>query len=114
MQSTQSNFVQGSLQQTGNTLDVAIQGQGFFQVRDPSGTIYYSRAGNFSRNSQGQIVMGSANIGRLVEPAVTLPNDATNITISSAGVISYQAPGSQTLQQAGTLQLANFINPRAC
>jgi flagellar basal-body rod protein FlgG len=112
VQSTQSNFTQGSLQQTGNQLDLAIQGQGFFQIRDPSGNIYYSRAGNFSRNANGQIVMGSANIGRLLEPAITIPQDATNVSISSAGVVSYQTATSQTLSQAGTIQLANFINPQ--
>jgi flagellar basal-body rod protein FlgG len=112
VQSTQSNFLQGSLQQTGNQLDVAIQGQGFFQIKDPSGTVLYSRAGNFSRNASGQIVMGSANIGRLLEPAITIPNEATAVSISSAGVVSYQVPTSQTLQQAGTIQMANFINPQ--
>ena len=112
LQSTQNNFTQGSLQQTGNALDAAIQGQGFFQIKDPSGTIYYTRAGNFSQNATGQIVMTSANVGRLLEPAITIPQDATNISISTAGVISYQAPGQQTLSQAGTIQLANFINPQ--
>jgi flagellar basal-body rod protein FlgG len=112
LQSTQNNFTQGSLQQTGNSLDVAIEGQGFFQIKDPSGTIYYSRAGNFSKNSTGALVMGSANIGRLLEPQIQIPADATNITISTAGVVSYQVPGNQTLQQAGTIQLANFINPQ--
>ncbi|MGO9115618.1 MAG: flagellar basal-body rod protein FlgG [Thermoguttaceae bacterium] len=113
LQSTQSNFTQGSLQQTGSQLDVAIQGQGFFQIRDPaSGTILYSRAGNFSRNANGQIVMGSANIGRLLEPNITIPNDATSISVSTAGVVSYQTSTSQALQQAGTIQLANFINPQ--
>ncbi len=113
VQSTQSNFTQGSLQQTGNALDVAIQGNGFFQVRDPSGTIYYTRAGNFSQNANGAVVVGSANIGRLLEPSVTIPNDATNIThqrrrASSPG----ERPGSQNLQQGPTIQLANFINPQ--
>ncbi len=112
LQSTQNNFTQGSLQQTGNALDVAIQGQGFFQIKDPSGTIYYSRAGNFSQNAQGQLVMGSANVGRLVQPTITIPADATNISVSTAGVVSYQVPGNQTSQQAGTIELANFINPQ--
>ena len=112
VQSTENNFTQGSLLQTGNSLDVAIQGQGFFQIKDPSGTIYYSRAGNFSRNATGQIVMTSANIGRALEPAITIPADATNISITSAGVVSYQVPGQQALTQAGTIQLANFINPQ--
>jgi len=112
LQSTQNNFTQGSLSQTGNSLDVAIQGQGFFQIKDPSGTIYYTRAGNFSQNATGQIVLTSANIGRALEPAITLPADATNISISAAGLVTYQVQGNQTQQQAGTFQLANFINPQ--
>ena len=74
VQSTQSNFTQGSLQQTGNNLDVAIQGQGL--LPDQGSVGHHSitrRAGNFSRNANGQIVMGSANIGRLLEPAITIP-----------------------------------------
>ena len=112
VQSTQSNFVQGSLQQTGNELDVAIQGDGFFQVKDPSGTIYYTRAGNFTKDATGNVVIGSANIGRLLEPTVTIPQDATNIGISATGQFSWRVPGSQTLQQGPTMQLANFINPQ--
>src|SRR5580704_1570713 len=81
VQSTQSNFTQGSLQQTGNALDLAIQGGGFFQVKDPSGTVYYTRAGNFTKDATGNVVIGSANIGRLLEPTVTIPQDATNIGI---------------------------------
>jgi flagellar basal-body rod protein FlgG len=112
VQSTQSNFIQGSLQQTGNELDVAIQGPGFFQVKDPSGTIYYSRAGNFTKNANGNVVVGSANIGRLLEPSVTIPNDATNISISAEGQFAWRVPGSQTLQQGPTIQLATFVNPQ--
>jgi flagellar basal-body rod protein FlgG len=112
LQSTQSNFQQGTLQQTGNQLDVAIQGSGFFKIHDPTGTIYYTRAGNFSQNANGNIVMGSANIGRLLEPAITIPNDATAITISSSGIVSVQQPGSQQLNQIGQIELANFINPQ--
>lgn len=111
VQSTQSNFTQGSLQQTGNALDVAVQGNGFFQVKDPSGTIYYTRAGNFSMNANGAVVVGSANIGRLLEPSVTIPAEATNITISAAGQFSWRVPGSQNMVQGPTVQLANFINP---
>ena len=91
---------------------MAIQGNGLFQVRDPSGTIYYSRAGNFTQNANGAVVVGSANIGRLLEPSVTIPQDATNITISAAGQFSSRVPGSQNLQQGPTIQLANFINPQ--
>jgi flagellar basal-body rod protein FlgG len=112
VQSTQSNMMQGSLKQTTNPLDVAIQGSGFFQIKDPSGTIYYSRAGNFSKNANGDIVVGSANIGRLLEPQVTIPQDATDISISVGGQFSWRVPGTQTLQQGPTIQLANFINPQ--
>jgi flagellar basal-body rod protein FlgG len=112
VQSTQLNMSQGSLQITNNQLDVAIQGQGLFQVKDPSGTIYYTRAGNFSKNASGQIVMGSANIGRLLQPEITIPADATNVTITSNGQFQYQTSTSQTLQTAGQIQLANFINPQ--
>jgi flagellar basal-body rod protein FlgG len=111
MQSTQGNFTQGSFQTTGNPLDVAIVGQGFFQIKDPSGTIYYSRAGNFSQNASGNIVVGSANIGRLLEPAITIPSDATQIVISAAGAVSVQQPNNQQLTQVGQIELANFINP---
>jgi len=112
VQSTQMNFAQGSLQQTGNQLDVAIQGQGLFQIKDPSGTIYYTRAGNFSKNAAGQLVVGSANIGRLVQPEITIPQDATNVSITSDGKVLYQTSTSATQQQAGQIQLANFINPQ--
>jgi flagellar basal-body rod protein FlgG len=97
---------------TGRPLDLAIEGRGFFQVLDPSSNTYvYSRAGQFTLNSCGQIVVRSAKIGRLLEPAITLPNDATDISISADGVVSYRSPGQQTLAQAGTIQLASFVNP---
>jgi flagellar basal-body rod protein FlgG len=110
--STQCNFQQGSFQQTGNQLDISIEGAGFFKVRDPSGTIYYTRAGNFSKNANGALVVGSANVGRLIEPAINIPNDATSITISSSGIVSVQQPSSQSLTQVGQLELANFVNPQ--
>ncbi|MEJ5342734.1 MAG: flagellar hook-basal body complex protein, partial [Thermogutta sp.] len=75
----QSEFRQGAFQQTSNPLDVAIEGAGFFQVLDPSGQIYYTRAGNFSINANGNLVLGSAHTGRLLEPPIVIPNDATAI-----------------------------------
>ena len=109
--SIQTNFVQGAFQQTGNSLDIAIEGRGFFQAIDPSGETVYTRAGNFSINANGQLVIGSANTGRVIEPAVTIPPDATGISISSEGIVSVQQPGTATLQQVGQMQLAQFINP---
>ena len=112
VQSTQSNFTQGSLQQTGNSSTWRSKDKGFSRSRIRRARFFTRRAGNFSQNANGQIVMGSANIGRLLEPAITHSQDATNISISTAGVVSYQVPSSQTQQQAGTIQLANFINPQ--
>jgi flagellar basal-body rod protein FlgG len=88
-----------------------IEGEGFFQVTDPSGDTLYTRAGNFSRNANGQIVMGSANVGRLLQPPITIPEDATEIVISAEGIVSVRQPGSPNLSQVGTIELANFINP---
>lgn len=112
VQSIQTNFVQGAVQQTNNPFDVTIEGKGFFQVTDPStGTQVYTRAGNFSVNAQQQLVLGSAQTGRLIEPSITIPQDATSISISSDGRVLITQPGQTQQQQAGQLQLAMFINP---
>ena len=110
--SVQADFRQGSFRQTGNELDVVIEGRGFFQVLDPGGTTYYTRAGNFSKNSNGNLVMGSANIGRMLQPPITIPEDATGISISAEGVVSVRQPGNQQMSQVGTIELASFINPQ--
>ena len=73
VQSVQNDYTQGTLQQTGNQLNVAIQGQGFFQVLDPNGTTYYTRAGNFSTNTNGNLVLADSNVGRLIQPTITIP-----------------------------------------
>ncbi|MBN2476194.1 MAG: flagellar basal-body rod protein FlgG [Pirellulales bacterium] len=109
--SIQGDFEQGPFLLTGEQLDVAIQGAGFFQVADPNGDIYYTRAGNFSLNANGDIVMGSAGIGRLLEPPITLPTDATDISISPEGVVSVRVPGDTSLSQVGQIELAHFVNP---
>ena len=105
---TEKVFTQGNLVQTDNALDVAIQGQGFFQVLRPDGSLGYSRAGNFQTDAQGQLVTPN---GYLVEPAITIPEDAQSITIGADGVITVMQPGQPAPTQVGTLQLANFINP---
>jgi flagellar basal-body rod protein FlgG len=111
VQSTQTNFTQGAFQQTNGQLDVAIEGKGFFIVQDgASGQQAYTRAGNFSTNANGQLVLGSAQDGRLVEPGITIPPDATNIVIGSDGTVMVQQFGQQQLQQAGQLQTATFVN----
>jgi flagellar basal-body rod protein FlgG len=112
VQSTQSNFQQGAFQETTEPLDVAIEGQGFFQVQDPSsGQILYTRSGNFSLNSNYQMVMGSAQTGRLVDPPITFPPDATGISITADGQVTYISPQSPQAQTVGQLQLAMFPNP---
>ncbi len=111
VQSTQTNFVQGSFEQTGAELDLAIQGPGFFQVMDPNGETVYTRAGNFSKNSNGDIVMGSAGIGRLLEPPINIPQDATYIVVSPEGIVSVRQPGNNQLSQVGQIELAYFVNP---
>ncbi len=99
---------QGDFNQTGNQLDVAIQGAGFFQVTRPDGTTAYTRSGSFHLNNQGQMM--SAN-GETLTPAITIPSNATSVTISQYGIVSAQLPGQTTSSQLGQLQLATFPNP---
>ena len=109
--SVQQNFSQGAFQQTGRKLDVAIEGVGFMQVADPDGTILYTRAGNLSQNANGALVVGSAATGRLVEPPITIPQNATDISIDSSGQVFVRQPGQAQLTNVGQMQLAFFINP---
>ena len=102
------NFSQGNLQQTGNHLDLAIKGNGFFQLQLPDGTTGYSRDGSFQVNAQGQMVSSS---GYLLQPAITIPAQAQSVTISNDGIVSVTLPGQSAPQQVGQMQLANFINP---
>ena len=112
VQSTQTNFQQGAFSTTNRQLDVAIEGNGFFQVIEPTtGQFVYTRAGNFSINSNGQIVVGSAETGRVLQPSITIPPDTMNISISSQGIVAVQQPGNPQFTQVGQLTLAYFINP---
>ena len=86
VQSTQADFAQGAFEQTNRPLDWAINGDGFFQVTDPSGQIYYSRAGNFGVNANGNIVLSSASDGRLLDPAINIPQDTVGIVVSPEGI----------------------------
>jgi flagellar basal-body rod protein FlgG len=99
--------IQGSLTNTGNTLDIAVNGRGWFQITMPSGTIAYTRDGAFNTNGQGQLVTTD---GYLVSPAITIPPTATNVAVSQTGVVTATVPGSVTPQQLGQLTLANFVN----
>ena len=105
---TEKDYSQGSLTQTGNPLDVAVQGQGFFQIQMPDGTLGYTRDGTFQTNAQGQLVTSS---GYLVQPGITIPQGAQSVTIGSDGTVSVTLAGQSTATQIGQLQLANFINP---
>lgn len=106
--STESIFTQGNLQQTGNSRDVAIQGEGFFQVLMPDGTTAYTRDGAFQSDINGQFVTSS---GYVVQPAITIPPNTLSITIARDGTVSALVPGSATPIQVGNVQLASFINP---
>jgi flagellar basal-body rod protein FlgG len=109
--SIQTDFRQGAFLETGNPLDVAIVGEGFFQVQDTDGTTVYTRAGNFSINANGQLVVGSASVGRLVQGGdITFPEGARDFSISSEGKVQYMIDGSTDPQDAGQIELANFIN----
>jgi len=105
---TEKIFSQGNLVQTQNALDVAVQGQGFFQVLRPDGGLGYSRAGNFQTDAQGQLVTSN---GYQIQPAITIPEDAQSITIGTDGVVSVVQPGQAAPTQVGAIQLADFINP---
>jgi len=105
---TQKIFAQGNFQQTDNPLDLVIEGDGFFQLGRPDGTIGFTRSGSFKRDSQGQIVNAD---GLVLQPAITIPTDATNISISSEGQISVTTAASSAPQQLGQIELARFANP---
>ncbi|MCG3179013.1 MAG: Flagellar basal-body rod protein FlgG [Phycisphaerae bacterium] len=110
---TQAMFEQGNLDQTGRELDMAIQGNGFFQVKifDDFGTgVGYTRSGNFFVNSDGNLVLGNAE-GFALEPPISIPSDHTKIDIGSDGRVFVTTPSSITPEEVGQIQLARFINP---
>jgi flagellar basal-body rod protein FlgG len=108
---TQTNYEQGSLEPTNKPLDMAIEGNGFFQIVDPNGDFLYTRSGNFGINPNGQLVLGSAYNGYLEASGITIPPEATGIVISTDGQVQIQTQDSPTLQNVGQIQLAKFINP---
>jgi flagellar basal-body rod protein FlgG len=113
MSNTELDLTQGSLQQTTNPLDLGIQGSGFFAVKilDSLGGTGYTRAGNFTINNAGNLVLGLGNGYQLVPP-VTLPTNATNVSINTDGTVQYVKAGSQTKTTAGQIKLAMFPNPQ--
>mgnify|MGYP000533573183 FL=1 len=107
--STQKLFTQGGLVSTDNSLDLAIDGSGFFQALLPDGRVGYTRAGAFSRNADGLLTTTS---GYVVQPQIEIPDDATNINIAANGEVSVTVPGNDFAQDVGQMSLVNFGNPR--
>jgi flagellar basal-body rod protein FlgG len=105
---TEKNYTQGGLNNTGNSLDVAINGRGFFQVLMPDGSFGYTRDGSFKMSAEGELVTAS---GYKVQPGITIPSGAQSISIGADGVVSAQLAGQSSPTQIGTLQLTDFVNP---
>ena len=105
---TEKLYTQGSFPNTGNALDVAVSGRGFFQVELPDGTTGYTRDGAFQQNAQGELVTSS---GYRLQPGITIPDGAQSITIGTDGIVSALTAGQTTPVQVGTLQLVDFVNP---
>ncbi|GAB1596616.1 flagellar basal-body rod protein FlgG [Lysobacter claricitrinus] len=105
---TAKNFSQGNLSNTGNALDVAVNGRGFFEVLMPDGTSAYTRDGSFQINSQGELV---TNEGYPVQPGLQLPQGTQSVTIGADGTVTAQVDGQATPVQVGSLTLVDFVNP---
>lgn len=105
---TEKIHTQGNIVQTDNALDMAIEGRGYFQILRPDGSLGYTRDGTFQLDAQGQMVTSS---GYLLQPAITIPNNAQSVTIGADGVVSVLEAGNAAPTQVGTVQLADFINP---
>lgn len=105
---TQKLHTQGNLVQTKNSYDMAVQGRGFFQIQHPDGSLVYTRNGEFSLDADGQLV--TAN-GYLLEPAITVPQNAISVTVGSDGVVSALISGNTAPTQLGQVTVAQFVNP---
>ncbi len=106
--STEKLHVQGNVIQTGNPLDIALEGRGFFQILLPDGSLGYTRDGSFQMDSQGQMVNANGNI---LQPGITIPANTLSITIASDGVVSVLTSGATAPTQVGSIQTVDFINP---
>ncbi len=105
---TEKIFTQGNLLKTDNSLDMAIQGRGFFQILKPDGTTAYTRDGTFSMDDQGRIVTPS---GYELQPGITVPNQTISLTVGTDGTVSALVAGNTSPTQVGNIELADFINP---
>lgn len=106
---TTRSLAQGELLNTKNQLDVAVEGSGFFAVRQPSGELAYTRAGNFSVDATGKLVTAH---GEAIEPEMTVPADAISVTIQRDGTVLARVPGKDEPEDLGTLELTLFPNPQ--
>jgi flagellar basal-body rod protein FlgG len=106
--STEKQHAQGNMVNTQNPLDMAIAGEGFFQISQPDGTIAYTRDGNFKLSNTGQLVNAS---GALLQPAITIPPNASSVTFGRDGTVSVELAGGGGSQIIGQIQLARFVNP---
>ena len=102
------NFATGTINQTGNDLDIAIEGDGFFQIQQPDGSTAYTRAGAFKMDSQGRVVNSD---GYPLLPEVVIPSNSTKVNIGNDGTVSVQQAGQSTPTNVGNIQLATFSNP---
>lgn len=105
---TQKIYTEGSLQQTGNPLDMAIEGDGFFKITMPDGTAAYTRDGSFKKDSQGRVVTSE---GYLLEPNIQIPSNATDISISADGRVTCKIANQTAVQDLGQIQITRFVNP---
>lgn len=105
---TEKLHTQGNIIQTNNALDVAIDGRGFFQILMPDGDLAYTRDGSFQINADGDVVMSN---GYLLDPGLTIPEDAQSITIGVDGTVSVTQPGDNEPTVIGEIELASFVNP---
>ena len=105
---TEKNYTQGNLVQTNNSLDLAINGRGFFQIQLPDGTLGYTRDGSFQANAQGELVTSN---GYRVQPGINIPSGAQSVSIGADGVITVQLAGQSSPTQVGSVQLVDFVNP---
>ncbi|HXN11391.1 MAG TPA: flagellar basal-body rod protein FlgG [Steroidobacteraceae bacterium] len=105
---TEKVYTQGNLNNTGNSLDVAINGSGFFQVLMPDGSLAFTRDGSFQTSATGQLVTAQ---GFPVQPAITIPQGAQSVTVASDGTVQVQLANQNAPSTVGTMQLANFVNP---
>ena len=108
---TQFDFRSGPVRQTGRPLDLLINGTGMFTVDDGQGNLFYTRAGNFTINSQGQVIMATSTAGYVLQPPITIPDDAVDIAVASDGQVLVTQPGTTTPQIVGTIDATRFQNP---